>query len=173
MTDHETFLLLAAKQIGEPLSSEEQADLDAHLASCATCRSIAAGMRRDDIRMRAELGAAKVSPRVRRRVLDEAAGRWRIDPRLILPRSGSGGSRDQRAPDRRVANHAKAVGSRHGAFDTTSSNAVVISVASGRHAFCGGGGIVSVAVDIRAVRGGVLRLRHHPAASGYAGSTFR
>jgi hypothetical protein len=84
MTDHETFVLLAAKQISEPLSAEEQADLDGHLASCATCRSIAAGMRRDDIRMRAELGAAKVSPRVRRRVLDEAAGRRRIDPRLIL-----------------------------------------------------------------------------------------
>ena len=84
MTDHETFVLLAAKQISEPLSAEEQADLDGHLASCATCRSIAAGMRRDDIRMRAELGPANVSPRVRRRVLDEAAGRRGIDPRLVL-----------------------------------------------------------------------------------------
>ncbi len=84
MTDHETFVLLAAKQISEPLSAQEQADLDGHLASCPTCRSIAAGMRRDDIRMRAELGVATVSPRVRRRVLDEAAGRRRIDPRLVL-----------------------------------------------------------------------------------------
>jgi hypothetical protein len=84
MTDHETFVLLAAKQISEPLSAQEQADLDGHLASCPTCRAIAADMRRDDIRLRGELGAAKVSPRVRRRVLDEAAGRRRIDPRLVL-----------------------------------------------------------------------------------------
>jgi hypothetical protein len=84
MTDHETFVLLAAKQIGEPLSAQEEADLAAHLEGCPDCRSIAAGMRRDDIRMRAELGVAKVSPRVRRRVLDEAAGRRRIDPRIIL-----------------------------------------------------------------------------------------
>jgi hypothetical protein len=84
MTDHETFVLLAAKQISEPLSAQEQADLDGHLASCPGCRSTAAGMRRDDIRLRAELGDAKVSPRVRRRVLDEAAGRRRIDPRLVL-----------------------------------------------------------------------------------------
>jgi hypothetical protein len=84
MTDHETVVLLAAKQISEPLSAEEQADLDGHLASCPTCRSIAAGMRRDDMRIRAQLGVAKVPPRVRRRVLDEAAGRRRIDPRLVL-----------------------------------------------------------------------------------------
>jgi hypothetical protein len=84
MTDHETFVLLAAKQISEPLSAQEQAELDGHLASCPTCRSIAAGMRRDDIYLRAELSSAKVSPRVRRRVLDEAAGRRGIDPRLVL-----------------------------------------------------------------------------------------
>ena len=84
MTDHETFVLLAAKRISEALSAEEEAALEAHLAVCPTCRSIAAGMRRDDMRLRAELGVAKVSPRVRRRVLDEAAGRRRIDPRIIL-----------------------------------------------------------------------------------------
>ena len=84
MTDHETFVLLAAKRISEALSAEEEAALEAHLAVCPTCRSIAAGMRRDDIRLRAELGAARVSPHVRRRVLDEAAGRRRIDPRLVL-----------------------------------------------------------------------------------------
>ena len=84
MTDHETFLLLAAKQIGEPLSAEEAGALEAHLGSCPSCRAIAASMRRDDIRLRAELHATKVSPRVRRRVLEEAAGRRRIDPRLIL-----------------------------------------------------------------------------------------
>ena len=84
MTDHETFLLLAAKQISEPLSTEEQARLEAHTAICPTCRSTAAAMRRDDIRLRAEVGVAAVSPRVRRRVLDEAAGRRRIDPRIVL-----------------------------------------------------------------------------------------
>jgi hypothetical protein len=84
MTDHETFVLLAAKQISEPLTAEEEAELGAHLAACPECRSTAAGMRRDDIRLRAELGVAKVSPRVRRRVLDEAAGHRHIDRRLIL-----------------------------------------------------------------------------------------
>ena len=84
MTDHETFVLLAAKQIGEPLTAEEESELEAHLAACRDCRSTAAGMRRDDITLRAQLGRAKVTPRVRRRVLDEAAGRRHIDPRLIL-----------------------------------------------------------------------------------------
>jgi hypothetical protein len=84
MTDHEAYLLLAAKQISEPLSAAEEAELSGHLATCPACRSIATGMRRDDIRLRAELGVAKVSPRVRRRVLDEAAGRRHLDRRLIL-----------------------------------------------------------------------------------------
>lgn len=84
MTDHETYVLLAAKQISEPLSADEAAVLEAHLAVCPTCRSTAAGMRRDDIRLRAEVGTAKVSPRVRRRVLDEAAGRRRIAPGIII-----------------------------------------------------------------------------------------
>ena len=84
MTDHETFVLLAAKQISEPLAAEEAAALEAHLATCPSCRSIAASMRRDDIRLRAELRATKVSPRVRRRVLEEASGRRRVDPRLLL-----------------------------------------------------------------------------------------
>jgi hypothetical protein len=84
MTDHETFILLAAKQISEPLTAEEEAELAAHLAACPECRSAAAGMRRHGILLRAELGTVNVSPRVRRRVLDEAAGRRRIDPRLIL-----------------------------------------------------------------------------------------
>lgn len=84
MTDHETFLLLAARQVDEILSPDEAATLDAHLRVCPSCRSVAAGMRRDDIRLRAELAPAGVSPRVRRRVLDEAAGRRHIDPRLAL-----------------------------------------------------------------------------------------
>ena len=84
MTDHETFVLLAAKQLSEPLSPREEAELAAHLTNCPSCRSIAAGMRRDNIRLQAELGAATVSPRVRARVLDEASGRRRIDSRFVL-----------------------------------------------------------------------------------------
>ena len=84
MADHEMFVLLAAKRVGEPLTAEEEAALEAHLAGCPTCRSIAAGMRRDDIRLRAVLGPVTVSPRVRRRVLEEAAGRRRLDPRIVL-----------------------------------------------------------------------------------------
>ncbi|HEX2469303.1 MAG TPA: zf-HC2 domain-containing protein, partial [Candidatus Limnocylindrales bacterium] len=74
MTDHETFLLLAAKQISERLSSSEEASLTAHLEGCPSCRAMVVAMRRDDILLRGELGAASVSPTVRRRVLDEAAG---------------------------------------------------------------------------------------------------
>jgi Putative zinc-finger len=84
MTDHETFVLLAAKQLNEPLSPREGAELAAHLTGCPSCRSMATGMRRDNIRLQADLGAAKVSPRVRARVLDEASGRRRIDSRLVL-----------------------------------------------------------------------------------------
>ena len=84
MTDHETFVLLAAKQLSEPLSPSEEAALAEHLMDCPSCRSIATGMRRDNIRLQGELGAATVSPRVRARVLDEATGRRRIDSRLVL-----------------------------------------------------------------------------------------
>ena len=84
MTDHESFVLLAAKQLSEPLSSVEEDELATHLAECPRCRSIAAGMRRDNNRLQAELGAAPVSPRVRARVLDETTGRRRIDARLLL-----------------------------------------------------------------------------------------
>ena len=84
MTDHETFVLLAAKQLSEPLSPREEADLAAHLAECPSCRSIATGMRRDNIRLHGELQAATVSPRVRARVLDEANNRRQIDRRLVL-----------------------------------------------------------------------------------------
>ncbi len=84
MTDHETFVLLAAKQLSEPLSPREEAELEAHLADCPSCRSIATGMRRDNVGVRVELEAATVSPRVRARVLDEANNRRRIDRRLVL-----------------------------------------------------------------------------------------
>jgi hypothetical protein len=84
MSDHERFVLLAARQVSEALSAEERDSLEAHLAACPECRSIAAGMRRDDMRLRAELGGVPVAPRVRRRVLDEATGRRRVDARLVL-----------------------------------------------------------------------------------------
>jgi hypothetical protein len=82
--DHEDFLLLAAKQLGEGLSDQEEAGLTAHLASCPSCRAVTVAMRRDDILLRGELGVATVSPRVRRRVLDEATGARRPDWRLML-----------------------------------------------------------------------------------------
>ena len=84
MTDHETYLLLAAKQISESLTTSEEAELDAHLATCPSCRSFTAAMRRDDILLRGQLGEVAVAPRVRQRVMEEAAGRRRFDPRLIL-----------------------------------------------------------------------------------------
>ena len=84
MTDHETFVLLAAKRLSEPLSPSDEAALEAHLADCAECRSIATGMRRDDRRLRGQLEAAAVAPHVRVRVLEEASGRRRLDARLVL-----------------------------------------------------------------------------------------
>ena len=78
MNDHETFLLLAAKSLSEPLRREEEAQLDAHIATCPDCRSIMAGMRRDDMRLHAALRPVPVAPRVRERVLAEAAGRGRL-----------------------------------------------------------------------------------------------
>jgi hypothetical protein len=84
MRDHETYLLLAAKRLTEPLSREEEADLEAHLASCPSCRSIAAGMRRDDVRLRGAFGPVPVAPRVRERVLSEAAGRSPLQIRAAL-----------------------------------------------------------------------------------------
>jgi hypothetical protein len=84
MIHHERYLTLAARQLSEGLSRDEEAELDAHLATCRSCRGIAAGMRRDDILLRGELGAVAVAPRVRQRVLDEAYGRRRFDPRIVL-----------------------------------------------------------------------------------------
>jgi hypothetical protein len=84
MMDHETFLLLAAKQIREVLPAAEEAELEQHFATCPSCRSIAAAMRRDDILLRGELGDVSVSPRVRQRVFDEASGARRFDWRILL-----------------------------------------------------------------------------------------
>jgi hypothetical protein len=85
MNDHETYLLLAAKRISEPLTMNEEAELEAHLAACPDCRAFAAGLRRDDIRLRAALVPVAVAPRVRERVLAEVSGsRNRAAGRLIL-----------------------------------------------------------------------------------------
>jgi hypothetical protein len=78
MNDHETFLLLAARSLTEPLPREEEARLEAHMATCPDCRSILAGMRRDDVRLHAALKPVPVAPRVRERVLAEAAGGRRL-----------------------------------------------------------------------------------------------
>lgn len=78
MNDHETFLLLAAKSLSERLSREEEAQLEAHVAACPGCRSLMAGMRRDDMRLHAALTPIPVAPRVRQRVLAEAAGSRRM-----------------------------------------------------------------------------------------------
>jgi hypothetical protein len=77
MTDHERFLLLAAQRIDGPLTRKADDELEAHLSSCPSCRATAAGMRRDDIRLRAVLSPVPVSPRVRQTVLAEASGRRR------------------------------------------------------------------------------------------------
>jgi Putative zinc-finger len=84
MNDHERFLLLAAKRIAEPLTREEEAEVEAHLASCPSCRAIAGGMRRDDIRLHAALAPVPVSSRVRRRVMSEASGSGRTPGPMIL-----------------------------------------------------------------------------------------
>ncbi len=84
MTDHERWLVLASRQLNDGLSRDEEAELDAHLATCRSCRELTAGMRRDDILLRGELGDVAVAPRVRQRVLDEAAGKRRVDYRVVL-----------------------------------------------------------------------------------------
>jgi len=112
MNDHERFLLLAAKRIAERLTREEEVELEAHLAACPGCRATAAGMRRDDVMIRAALAPVPVAPRVRRDVLDEVSGRHRLRAagRLILVLAAtlglavvglpliSGGPRDQAPP---------------------------------------------------------------------------
>ena len=45
MNDHETFQLLAAREVHEPLSVTMLAALHPHLAGCPDCRALAAGMR--------------------------------------------------------------------------------------------------------------------------------
>jgi hypothetical protein len=85
MTDHETFLTLASRQLHEDLSPAEDAALREHLAACRACRSLVAEMRSDDARLRTLLVVDDpVASGVRRRVLEEAAEQGRLDPRFAL-----------------------------------------------------------------------------------------
>ena len=84
MTDHETFRLLIAKGLHERLTPEESGSLEAHHSTCPSCRRFEIELRHDDMRLRAALTEAPVAARVRRTVLDSAAGRRRTDPRLGL-----------------------------------------------------------------------------------------
>ena len=82
MTDHERVQILAGREIHDGLAVDEADELQLHLASCRSCRLFAAGIRRDEARLRAELVEAVVAPRVRRNVLDAAGGRRRTNLRL-------------------------------------------------------------------------------------------
>jgi len=84
MSDHESFLLLAARQLSEPLTPEEAEALAAHLRECPECRSMATGMARDDVALRGQLLDAPVAPRVWQRVSAEASRGRRVDWRLVL-----------------------------------------------------------------------------------------
>ena len=81
--EHETFLMLAARDLHEGLTAEESRILDEHLATCPSCRRAISGMRRDDATLRGMLAEAPVAPRVRTVVMDAARGRSRSRPRLV------------------------------------------------------------------------------------------
>ena len=73
MSDHETFLLLAAKRLGEQLTADEQRALETHLASCPSCATFASGMRGDEILLEAALEPVAVPSWLRQTVLAEEA----------------------------------------------------------------------------------------------------
>ena len=73
MSDHERFLLLAAKRLGEQLTGDEQRALDTHLASCPSCATFASGMQGDDILLQTALEPVVVPSWMRQAVLAEAA----------------------------------------------------------------------------------------------------
>ena len=85
MTDHEAFRELAARAVDGDLTAAEATDLASHLDACPSCRAFAAGLRRDDLLLRATIDDAPVASRIRDRVLAEARGESRrFDGRLIL-----------------------------------------------------------------------------------------
>lgn len=73
MTSHDTFLELAAAAVDEPLSAREADALNAHLATCASCRLTAALFRADAARLVA-LPARSVRPEVRAAVVASLHG---------------------------------------------------------------------------------------------------
>ena len=75
MIDHERYRLLAAEAIDGQLSSDDARALQAHLATCFTCRAEADGLELDHHRLTAALEAEQASPRVRSVVLRSAQGR--------------------------------------------------------------------------------------------------
>ena len=84
MTDHEPFLVFASRQLYESLSDEEARELERHLAECLACRRQVAGMRGDHVGLAVLLADGPVAARVRRNVLDAAAGHRRTDVRVLL-----------------------------------------------------------------------------------------
>jgi len=84
MTDHGRYRLLAAAHAGGQLSREEAVELEAHLDTCAACRSELALLRRDHARVAGVLGPIPVSSDVRSAVAAAARGRRRSSPWLML-----------------------------------------------------------------------------------------
>ena len=84
MNDHDV-PAARGEAVREPLTGEEEAQLERSTSPRVHhCRAIAAGMRRDDLRLRATLTPVPVAPRVRERVLAEAAGSRRSTGRVAL-----------------------------------------------------------------------------------------
>ncbi len=84
MTDHRRFIDLAASSIDFDLSPAEQAELDAHLTSCADCREAAAAYRADALALVA-MPALQLAPDRSAVILERIMGRRRAPaPRLRL-----------------------------------------------------------------------------------------
>ena len=75
MIDHERYRLLAAEAIAGHLSPDDARALQAHLATCFTCRAEAEGLELDHHRLIGALEGERASPRVRSVVLRSAQGR--------------------------------------------------------------------------------------------------
>lgn len=97
MIDHERYRLLAAEAIDGRLSPDDARALQAHLATCFTCRAEADGLALDHRRLMAVLDGEQASPRVRSVVLRAAQGRrqgpsWPILAAAALLIAGSVGA---------------------------------------------------------------------------------
>src|SRR6188768_3187472 len=97
MIDHERYRLLAAEAIDGRLSADDARALQAHLATCFTCRAEADGLALDHRRLMAVLDGEQASPRVRSVVIRAAQGRrqgpsWPILAAAALLIAGSVGA---------------------------------------------------------------------------------